>query len=158
METTRKQVLDAEAGQRAWLQIFDIRAERINNSPYPSWYQLKLAFVVKNYGSTPAIDINVPNALFNPGNTNAYKAGGRKPMPVTGGPTIMPQDVLTNFMGPIGAAPNGADFRIEQWVDFRDVFSNEWTVGAFGVYSYSNNAFYQTGMFTDQFHHSQGTN
>jgi hypothetical protein len=157
VQVTRQQITDAESGQRAWLRIQEIGYARITNSPYPSWYQVQITWVVKNYGATPAIDMAFPGAVFNENTAfHAYVSGDRNPMPATGGPSLMPQESLTNTVV-IGGLPNGQSFQFQQWVDFRDVFQNAWTVGAFGSYSYSNDVVSQTGFYTDQFHHAQST-
>jgi hypothetical protein len=156
LDATRKQVNDAESGQRAWLKVAVLATERITNSAYT--FSLKVTWIIKNFGTTPAIDITFPMAMFveNSG-VNGYVSGGRIPQPNTGGPSIMPQETVTNIATTI-PLPIGPTFTLQQWVDFRDVFSNAWTVGLFGNYVYTNDIFIQTGSYTDQFHHVQDAN
>ena len=160
---TRQQVVDAEAGQRAWLHVEGATAKRITNSDNQYKYDLQVSWGIKNYGATPATEFTVLGAnfppLFGPSTSTVkpYVSGSRTPQPAKEGQVVMPQQII-GVMAIVQNLAVGDDQKIDQWFDFRDVFGKPWTIGAFAEYNYGKDTFTVTRFYVDQFHGQNTTN
>jgi hypothetical protein len=169
MATMQRQLDDAEAQQRAWLRIEDFRVRRATVSKIlpkqPGKYSVEIAMILRNFGSTPAIDLRGSGFTLSEsaerfdkthGFTNDLKrwSGGTPiPTPGNGGIGIMPQETFTNEYE-MGTFDVGDNFYIESWISYRDIFGHPWIIGEGGTYHFTNDSlttdFLNWGQFRDQ--------
>jgi hypothetical protein len=171
MIITKRQLDDSEAQLRAWLRIETIQIRRVTNSTklqnYPGKYNVEVSMIIRNFGSTPAIDlagsgltITESEEIFEKkyGMTNEIKrwTSGTpipNPGPGHGGVGIMPQETFTNSYE-MGSYNVGDNFYMESWLSYRDIFGHPWIIGEGGTYNFTNDLFspdfINWGQFRDQ--------
>jgi hypothetical protein len=171
MEVMKRQLDDSEAQQRAWLKIEQFQVKRITNSEHIPFgkYGVEINMLIKNYGSTPAIDLGGSGMMigdfidkFNKrfGITNGFHkwtSGSPTPEPRTGSVSIMPQETYTNTFQSF-AWDMGENVYMENWLSYRDVFGHPWGIGEVGHYDFTNDCWVSEHFFWDQYHQADQTN
>jgi hypothetical protein len=155
----QRQLDDSEAQQRAILKIEKFDFTKVGEiiashgllSSVIGQIHLAQNVLIKNYGSTAAVDI-VGEGQFITGDelnklvgiTNSpkrWEAGKtREPHPRSGGQPIMPQETYTNTAD-MTVQIIGGSLYIEMWFSYRDIFGKPYVIGEAGTYFASNNNF-----------------
>jgi hypothetical protein len=173
MSIMQRQLADSEAQQRAMLKIEKFSFRKSTNQPNmtisPDCFTLEQDILIKNYGSTPAMDLSGEGQFIQSGleemdkrlgiksYQHRWSGGERTPRPTRGAGIILPQETLTNS-GLITSQIVGDSLYIEMWFSYRDIFGRAYVIGEAGNYTLSNDTFFPVMIYPVHLQTAQETN